>query len=136
MSLELLRLLSDVGLAVLIWMVQLLIYPSFKYCSPNELLKWHKRYTTNMALIVIPLMFAQLIIYGILVFQNQTLFNVFGMCIVLSLWLSTFLLFVPLHQHISNNNFSEKTLTDLENRNWIRTALWTLLVIWSFLEFV
>jgi len=134
MDLERLRLLLDFGLMVLIWMVQLLIYPSFKHFSPTALLKWHSRYTLHMALIVIPLMFGQLIVYVIQVFQEQSLFNVFGMLVVFILWISTFLQFVPLHQKISNSSFSERTLALLVSRNWIRVALWTGLFVWSITQ--
>ena len=133
-NLELARLLLDFGLVVLIWMVQLLIYPSFKYYSTTSLLKWHSRYTFNMGLIVIPLMFGQLIIYTVQVFQEQSFFNVFGMIVVILLWLSTFLQFVPLHQAITNNKFSGNTLSQLVVRYWIRTTLWSILFIWSLVE--
>ncbi|WP_231565537.1 hypothetical protein [Psychroserpens sp. Hel_I_66] len=133
-NLELARLLLDFGLVVLIWMVQLLIYPSFKYYSTTSLLKWHSRYTFNMALIVIPFMFGQLIIYTVQVFQEQSFFYVFGMIVVILLWLSTFLQFVPLHQAITNNKFSSNTLSQLVVRNWIRTALWSVLFIWSLVD--
>lgn len=135
MDLEQLRILIDFGLVVLIWMVQLLIYPSFKHFPPNALLKWHSRYTFNMAVIVIPLMFGQLIIYAVQIFKDQTVFSICGILIVLTLWVSTFLQFVPLHQQISNDSFSEKTLKLLETRNWIRTVLWTGLFIWSLIAF-
>lgn len=136
MDLELPRVLLDFGLMVLIWMVQLLIYPSFKHFTPTSLLKWHSRYTFHMALIVIPLMFGQLIVYAIQVFQEQSLFNVFGMLVVLTLWISTFSQFVPLHQKISNNSFSERTLALLVSRNWIRVVLWTALFIYSCIEVI
>ena len=131
MDLEQARIVIDFGLVILIWMVQLLIYPSFKHFSPTSLLKWHIRYTFNMALIVIPIMFGQLIIYSIQVFQEQSLFNVCGMIVVLTLWVSTFLLFMPLHRKIITNSFSKKTLALLVSRNWIRVALWTGLLVWS-----
>jgi len=87
-----------------------------------------------MALIVIPFMFGQLIIYTVQVFQEQSFFNVFGMIVVILLWLSTFLQFVPLHQAITNNKFSSNTLSQLVVRNWIRTALWSVLFIWSLVD--
>jgi hypothetical protein len=135
MDLELPRVLIDFGLVVLIWMVQLLIYPSFKHFPSSVLFKWHSRYTFNMALVVMPLMLGQLIIYTIQIFFEQTLFSICGMLIVLTLWMSTFIQFVPLHQQISDNSFSNKTLELLVSRNWIRTALWTGLFIWSLITF-
>ncbi|TXE16066.1 hypothetical protein ES692_14205 [Psychroserpens burtonensis] len=135
MDLERLRVLLDFGLVVLIWIVQLLIYPSFKHFPSNALFKWHSRYTFNMALVVMPLMLGQLSIYTIQIFLEQTLFSICGMLVVLTLWVSTFIQFVPLHQQISDNSFSNKTIDLLVSRNWIRTGLWTGLFISSLVSF-
>ena len=45
-------LLVDAGLVVLIWMVQLIIYPSFLHYD-NNLVEWHHKYTSRIALIVV-----------------------------------------------------------------------------------
>jgi hypothetical protein len=135
MDLDLPRVLIDFGLVILIWMVQLLVYPSFKYYAPTALLKWHNRYTPSMAIIVMPLMFGQLIIYTIQVYQEQTIFSICGMLFVVTLWISTFLQFVPLHRAISDNSFSKETLELLVSRNWVRTALWSGLFVWSVITF-
>ena len=55
-------LLVDIGLVVLIWMVQLIVYPSFTFYSKENLVNWHQKYTARIAVIVIPLMFLQLIL--------------------------------------------------------------------------
>ena len=57
---EITRLLLDFGLCILIWMVQLIVYPSFLFFSDNNLFTWHKTYTKAIALIVMPLMLGQL----------------------------------------------------------------------------
>ena len=56
MNLEYIRLLVDAGFIVLIWAVQLVIYPSFKFYSNANLLKWHRLYTKRVTVIVLPLM--------------------------------------------------------------------------------
>jgi hypothetical protein len=84
-----------------------------------------------MALIVMPLMFGQLITYTIPVFQEQNVFSICGMLVIVTLWISTFLQFVPLHQQISTNSVTDKTLELLVARNWIRVVLWTGLFIWN-----
>lgn len=134
MTLELLRVLLDFGLMILIWMVQLLIYPSFKYFSTPALRTWHERYTFNMALIVIPLMFGQLLVYGTQVYRTQTSFAVCGLMIVIALWIFTLSHFVPLHKAINDNTSSQNTLKRLVSSNWIRTVLWTVLFLWSICE--
>ena len=60
MDLQLIRLLLDFGLMVLIWIVQLVIYPGLCYYKNEDLGKWHKIYTQRIGVIVGPLMIAQL----------------------------------------------------------------------------
>ena len=69
---EITRLLLDFGLCILIWMVQLIVYPSFLFFSDNNLFTWHKTYTKAIALIVMPLMLGQLsiVIYQVFLIQN------------------------------------------------------------------
>jgi hypothetical protein len=50
------RLLLDFGLVVLIWLVQLVIYPGFKFYSPSNLALWHKIYTGRIGVAVVPMM--------------------------------------------------------------------------------
>ncbi|WP_026755957.1 hypothetical protein [Sediminibacter sp. Hel_I_10] len=133
---EVWRVLIDFGLVVLIWIVQLIIYPSFKFYETQDLIKWHKIYTRRLGMVVMPLMIAQLAIYGYLIFQVQTWFNLFGSVTVLLLWLSTFFQFVPLHNKISDHNYSKETLNALVKLNWIRTGLWTLIFVASFYQYI
>lgn len=126
-TLHQLRLLFDFGLVVLIWMVQLIVYPSFIYYSKADLIPWHNIYTGKITLIVLPLMLGQLIVAGLQMSQNLNWYTGISLLIILILWGSTFLVFVPLHGDISSHTFDEQTLTQLVNRNWVRTILWSLL---------
>jgi hypothetical protein len=55
-----LRQLIDFGLVVLLWLVQWIIYPSFLQVAPERLVDWHANYTQRMGYIVAPMMFGQL----------------------------------------------------------------------------
>ena len=134
MSISILRLLFDFGLLVLIWMVQLIIYPSFKFYSENDLLLWHQKYTAAISFVVIPLMFGQLITATLQVINNQNWFTIGGLTLITAVWVSTFLQFVPMHKAISNGKTSNELLQQLVKKNWLRTALWTLIFMWSFLK--
>jgi hypothetical protein len=122
-------LLIDAGLVVLIWMVQLIVYPSFKYYKPENLLIWHQKYTDRLAVIVIPLMLSQLVFAIFNAFNLVTFTSIFTLSIVLFLWIFTFLGFVPLHSKISDGNANQRILNLLIQRNWIRTFLWTALLL-------
>jgi hypothetical protein len=129
--LETVRLICDSGLLVLIWMVQLIVYPSFSYYKVSDLYQWHDTYTQRIAVIVIPLMFGQLITTGIQVLLQQNFYTVSSSALLLLVWLSTFLQFVPLHSNISKKWEVEKAIKGLILKNWIRTILWSLLFILS-----
>lgn len=125
------RLLFDFGLVVLIWIVQLLIYPGFKYYSPSDLKSWHKAYTNRLPLIVVPLMLGQLIAAAGELWIEQNLYTIGSMSIVILLWLLTFLIFVPLHKIISEGPSNKEAVNLLVSRNWWRTLLWTSLFLWN-----
>ena len=129
MTLITLRLLFDFGLVVLIWLVQLIIYPTFSQIASTNLVRWHKRYTTNLGFVVIPLMFGQLGVSIWQVFLDANLFTITSLFMVVSLWAITFVWFVPLHNAVASSAFSERLAEKLVMRNWLRTFLWTLLFV-------
>jgi DMSO reductase anchor subunit len=135
MSLDLARLLIDFGFVVLIWSVQLVIYPSLGYYSKENLYSWHRSYTTRVTFIVLPLMFSQLIIVALQLWKTQNWFTMISASVIIILWLLTFIIFVPLHQSIDKNVPVENVCNSLVNKNWMRTVLWSFLFIISFLDF-
>ena len=50
----------DFGMFVLIWLVQLIIYPVLDEVSIEKFSKWHEIYCRRIAFVVLPLMIAQL----------------------------------------------------------------------------
>lgn len=128
---EITRLVLDVGLLVLIWMIQLIVYPSFLFYTAKELIAWHKMYTKAIALIVIPLMLGQLgiIIYQVFLVQNT--YTLTSIILVVFLWGITLLKFAPMHQQISEGNTHVQLLKKLVQINWIRALIWTILCAMS-----
>jgi hypothetical protein len=129
-------LLVDVALVVLIWMVQLIVYPSFTYYKPKNLIEWHQKYTTGIAVVVIPLMLAQLVLAIVAVFYQPNFTAISTLVIVLFLWIFTFLSFAPLHFKISEGKHNQKLLQLLIQRNWIRTFLWSSLFLFHLIMYV
>ena len=126
MELDIIRLLVDFGFMILIWAVQLVIYPSFRYYSKDNLVIWHRKYTQRVTLIVLPLMFSQLGLAGVQLFKVQNFYTISSIVIISVLWLLTFQLFVPLHQQIDRDEHNNSTTERLVKFNWWRTLLWTL----------
>ena len=136
MIVEILRILFDVGLLVLIWMVQLIVYPSFLYYTPEQLVSWHARYVKQISLIVIPLMFGQTLVTAYQLYQTQSVYTIGSGVLVLLTWILTFYLFVPRHNTISNTSYTGKTLVELVSLNWSRTVIWTLIFLWTLITHV
>jgi hypothetical protein len=136
MTIEIIRLLIDAGFVVLIWAVQLVIYPSFKFYSKANLFQWHRLYTKRVTVIVLPLMGSQLLLGFIYLFQVQNTYTISSFVIILALWVITFTVFVPLHQSIDIGKPVENVCLKLEKRNWIRTLLWSLLFIISIFNYL
>ena len=112
----------------LIWTIQLVHYPSMRFIPKERFVEYHNFHSIRISFIAIPLMVTELGTSLILFYQNynnaiQTIFLI-NLVIVALIWLSTFLIQVPLHNALSKEKQSEK-LSKLICTNWIRTILWT-----------
>lgn len=114
----------DGALVTLIWIIQVLHYPSFKYfdrATFGEAMLFHQR---RISYIVIPLMLTQLVLTIYSSFINFNLSTVLGLLCLLGIWLSTFMLQVPIHSKLTS--YAHEPIEKLVKSNMIRTALWTL----------
>ena len=136
MSIDILRIVLDFGLLVLIWIVQRIIYPGFQYYNTDDLVVWHRKYTLRIGFIVAPLMIGQLVISLIQVFFTISIYTVVSLILIVLVWISTFLRFVPMHTNISKGIVSEKLLWSMVDKNWLRTFLWTALFLMSLFHFI
>lgn len=121
------------GLLVLIWVVQLVHYPSFHFIDKDKFSEFHTHHTRSISLIVLPLMLLELGLAAILVWQQnfQWIYTV-PLLLVLLIWGSTFLIQVPDHNRLAAGKDVE-IVSRLVQTNWIRTILWTLKAIWLWL---
>lgn len=126
-------LIVNSGLVVLIWMVQLIVYPSFLFYNKENLVKWHNIYTKRIAVIVVPLMLIQLVLSILNTVVSFSIINLTIALLVLFLWVFTFTSFAPVHFRISENRFQQTQLQQLVNRNWIRTIIWSFILGLSLL---
>lgn len=126
-------LIVNSGLAVLIWMVQLIVYPSFLFYNKENLVHWHNVYTKRIAVIVVPLMLIQLVISILNTIVSFSIINLTIGLLVLFLWVFTFKSFAPVQFKISENRFQQTQLQQLVNKNWIRTIIWSLILGLSLL---
>lgn len=109
----------------LIWLIQLVHYPSFHYISSSKFREFEQFHTQNITYIVLPLMLLELIASIILVVRGFSLFSIINLSTVVALWLVTLLISMPRHQSLIKNYRSE-TVNSLIRTNWIRTVIWSL----------
>ncbi len=100
MLLDILRVMTDFGLLVLIWMVQLIIYPGFAQIDFAVFDAWHKRYMVLITYVVAPLMFLQAGLVGMQIFVQGSWSNWLSLILVSSVWLLTFFTAVPIHNEL------------------------------------
>jgi len=136
-TLYLCQLLIDFGLVILIFMVQLTIYPSFRFYEKENLVRWHQQYTGAIAMVVAPLMLSQLALaFYMLIVTQQYFIACFHLLLVLATWVSTAVQFVPIHNRIGKNEHRDEDLKHLVQRNWLRVMLWSVIFIVSLVQYV
>ena len=118
-----------------IWIIQLVHYPSFYYIDRNRYELFQDFHMRNISWIVFPTMSVELIT-GILLIQSP----VFGhsnklffisMIFLALIWLLTATLFISIHKNLSKG-FNEHIINKLVNLNWLRTILWSLRIVFIF----
>lgn len=116
----------------ILFVTQLITYPSFLAFDSHTFIDFHKRYTMNISFIVIPFMVGELFSLIYLNYIDSDLFLPLG--ILLIIWLFTFIILVPIHNKLSlNHNIS--LINRLIDYNWFRTILWTVKLIILFYFF-
>lgn len=108
----------------LIWMVQWVHYPSFRFI-PESNKQFHKHHTRSITPLVLPVMVLEIVTASSLAYQSQNI--VFGLnwILLILIWASTFFLSVPLHSQLEAE-MHPHTIEKLISTNWPRTVLWTL----------
>lgn len=110
----------------LIWIVQILHYPSFTFVNEDQFPKFHEFHTNRISYIVMPIMLIELVTAVVLIVLNQKSISLFlNILFLITIWISTFFLSVPLHNDLANNR-SLISINRLIHTNWYRTFLWTI----------
>tara|TARA_B100001094_G_C17969801_1_gene689736 strand:- start:327 stop:728 length:402 start_codon:yes stop_codon:yes gene_type:complete len=123
-------------LVCLIWLIQLLHYPFFKFIDVSQSSKAFEFHQRSISFIVIPLMLIELFtgFFLTLYFWNSfaKLLSI-NLGVILLIWIQTFTVMVPLHMKLMTK-YDLNTVNSLIKQNWFRTILWTLKgIFWIFL---
>ena len=131
-SLLLLHVLSAVFLCGLIWVIQLVHYPSYHYVEEAKFIDFEKFHMRRISYLVMPAMLIELstAIYFCTQFVDNWMWWL-NLISILTIWLSTVFLSVPCHKILSQRK-DTKVINFLILSNWPRTLLWStkLVLLW------
>ena len=126
---SLLHLVATSAMFGIIWLVQLVHYPTFLYVDVLKTTSFEVFHQNAITPIVLPLMLLELTTFGLLFKQGERDRGFLCSGIILAiLWLSTFLIQTPIHQELEFG-FNPDTITKLILTNWIRTLGWSIRMI-------
>jgi hypothetical protein len=120
---------SSWGLFILICLIQIVHYPSFRYIDATQFSDFHQHHTSTITLIVLPLMLCEL--SNVLWVTYKSGFSSIFLLlsgIVILIWVTTFLVSVPLHAQMAQFKNAE-AIEKLISTNWVRIILWTAKVV-------
>jgi|AntRauTorcE11898_2_1112593.scaffolds.fasta_scaffold39683_1 hypothetical protein len=110
----------------LIWIVQLVHYPSFHHVSAGNFVAFQQHHVNSIDKIVIPVMVAEITTsFGLAWIDGFTSLNAVGFYVVILIWAATGLFSVPAHSTLEDHK-KEEAINRLVSTNWIRTILWTM----------
>ena len=128
MSQELLQNLHALGahgMTGVVWIIQLLVYPGFKFTEATQWPQHHSAHTTRITFVVFPLMVVQLVSAALIYVEDRSEQNLIQLAVAIAVWATTAVIFIPLHNRLGRRA-DHRVIGKLVNWNWIRTILWTL----------
>ncbi|NNF47548.1 MAG: hypothetical protein EX260_01360 [Desulfobulbaceae bacterium] len=120
---------------VLIWLVQIIIYPGMHGWDQARFAQLHKDYATRISFIVGPLMLGQaaLALHQLVTAPGGT--AIMQTLLIGAVWGVTIFISVPLHRRLSDG-YEEKNVNRLVTTNWLRTLCWSLVFLLDMLILV
>jgi len=113
------------GLLILIWLVQVIIYPGFHRIPPDIFIDYHRWYVKRISCIVLPLMISEAGMTTWWLLDAGTPGAIISTVLIVIIWFSTFLLQVPIHNRLKSGK-KDVLIRRLVATNWIRTIAWSL----------
>lgn len=121
-----LNLFSAFFMMGLIWIIQVVHYPTFLFLSKKKFMRFTRWHQKRISWIVAPIMLIELISSVVLCFSSLYFwFFYVNLGIVISNLLVTFIIQIPIHKKL-NSKKDRKIIKWLIKSNWIRTSLWSL----------
>ena len=124
---------ASAAMCGLIWFVQVVHYPLFGSLTGDHSRDFAGEHQRRPTPVVLPFMLAELATAAAVVIWPPVGVSrsvaVAGLALVGVIWLSTFLVQVPLHGRLAAEGHTADVVARLVRSNWIRTIAWTLRAI-------
>ena len=108
-----------------IWVIQLLHYPSFHFINDQKYVDFQHFHMQRISFIVIPAMLVELASGLLLAYFFRSSLTIILLAFLLGIWGITFIFFTNIHQNLTNG-YDHSIVDRLIQINWSRTALWSL----------
>ena len=131
MEFELLLKVSFISTSVMvgvIWVIQLLHYPSFHFINDQKYIEFQHFHMKRISFIVVPVMLIELASALSLAYFFRSSLTIILLALLLGIWAITFIFFTNMHQKLTDG-YDQSIVDRLVQINWSRTALWTLRLI-------
>ena len=111
-----------------IWVIQLLHYPSFNFINDKKYIEFQHFHMQRISFIVIPAMLIELASALLLAYFFRSSLTIILLALLLGVWAITLIFFTKLHQKLTNG-YNQGIVDRLIQINWSRTILWSLRLI-------
>lgn len=127
---EYIHLISTSMMVAIIWIVQILHYPTFKLIDQKKYEEFQDFHMKRISYVIIPIMLVELSSGVIVLIIDSSLYTPFGVSLMLLIfiWILTALLFSKVHAYLLKG-YDEDSINKLIGLNWIRTISWTIRLI-------
>ena len=125
----------DFAMFVLIWLVQVIVYPVFREIPDGRFSTWHPQYCNRIGWFVLPLMIAQLLDSASTCFFVGDDFAWARLLCVLFAWAVTFLISAPCHRRLMREGRIHRVVDRLIRTNLWRALSWTGALVVSWLQY-
>lgn len=124
MTLIHINLIITAMLVGLIWVIQVVHYPAFKFVDPQHFTLSSKVHMFRITLIVGPLMIIEILAASLLLLDNFSDLAIINLGLLALIWIVTAFFSVPCHLDLHKCKNLE-VINKLVLTNWMRTILWS-----------
>ena len=111
-----------------IWVIQLLHYPSFHFINDQKYIEFQHFHMQRISFIVVPVMLIELASALLLAYFFESSLTIILLALVIGNWAITLIFFTNMHQKLTDG-YDHSIVNRLVQINWSRTALWSLRLI-------